>query len=105
MANVRQLPLPARIAGPLAPRRGSSGCMGERTFRRKKRYILEEGIPVPFLAVELGVQTKDGAIVHAKYDKFRQINRFLEFIEDVLPKSLIRIKRPGSSILAVESLI
>ena len=52
---------------------------------RKKRYILEEGIPVPFL-VELGVQTKDGAIVHAKYDKFRQINRFLEFIEDVLPK-------------------
>ena len=52
---------------------------------RKKRYILEEGIPVPFL-VELGVQTKEGTIVHAKYDKFRQINRFLEFIEDVLPK-------------------
>lgn len=55
------------------------------SHNRKKRYILEEGIPVPFL-VELGVQTKDGAIVHAKYDKFRQINRFLEFIEDVLPK-------------------
>ena len=49
------------------------------SHNRKKRYILEEGIPVPFL-VELGVQTKDGAIVHAKYDKFRQINRFLEFI-------------------------
>ena len=57
----------------------------ELSHNRKKRYILEEGIPVPFL-VELGVQTKDGAIVHAKYDKFRQINRFLEFIEDVLPK-------------------
>ena len=55
------------------------------SHNRKKRDILEEGIPVPFL-VELGVQTKDGAIVHAKYDKFRQINRFLEFIEDVLPK-------------------
>ena len=55
------------------------------SHNRKKRYILEEGIPVPFL-VELGVQTKDGTIVHAKYDKFRQINRFLEFIEDVLPK-------------------
>jgi len=55
------------------------------SHNRKKRYILEAGIPVPFL-VELGVQTKDGAIVHAKYDKFRQINRFLEFIEDVLPK-------------------
>lgn len=51
---------------------------------RVKRYILEEGTPVPFL-VDLGVQTKEGRIVHARYDKFRQINRFLEFIEDVLP--------------------
>lgn len=51
---------------------------------RVKRYILEEGIPVPFL-VDLGVQTKEGKIVHARYDKFKQINRFLEFIEDVLP--------------------
>ena len=38
---------------------------GGLSHNRKKRYILEEGIPVPFL-VELGVQTKDGAIVHAK---------------------------------------
>ena len=51
---------------------------------RTKKYILEEGIPVPFL-VDLGVQTKEGRIVHARYDKFRQINRFLEFIEDLLP--------------------
>lgn len=51
---------------------------------RTKRYILEEGIPVPFL-VDLGVQTREGKIAHARYDKFRQINRFLEFIEDILP--------------------
>lgn len=51
---------------------------------RAKKYILEEGIPVPFL-VDLGVQTKEGRTVHARYDKFRQINRFLEFIEDILP--------------------
>lgn len=52
---------------------------------RKKKYILEEGTPVPFL-IDLGVMTSDGKIVHARYDKFRQINRFLEFIEDVLPE-------------------
>ena len=52
------------------------------SHNRKKRYILEEGTPVPFL-VDLGVMTPDGKIVHSKYDKFRQINRFLEFVEDI----------------------
>ena len=51
---------------------------------RKKRYILEEGIPVPFL-VDLGVMTAEGKVVRSRYDKYRQINRFLEFIEDILP--------------------
>ena len=51
---------------------------------RKKKYILEEGKPVPFL-VDLGVQTADGRTVKSRYDKFRQINRFLEFIADVMP--------------------
>ena len=52
---------------------------------RKKKYVLEEGSPVPFLQ-DLGVMTQEGKIVHAKFDKFRQINRFLEFIEDILPE-------------------
>lgn len=51
---------------------------------RSKRYILPEGTPVPFL-VDLGVMTKEGKIVRSKYDKYRQINRFLEYIEDILP--------------------
>lgn len=52
---------------------------------RPKRYILEEGTPAPFL-VDLGVMTAEGKIVHSRYDKFRQINRFLEFVEDILPR-------------------
>lgn len=52
---------------------------------RRKRYILEEGTPVLFLQ-DLGVMTGDGKVVRSRYDKFRQINRFLEFVEDILPK-------------------
>ena len=52
---------------------------------RKKNYILQEGIPVPFL-VELGVMNREGYVVKARYDKFRQINRYLEFVADVLPE-------------------
>ena len=54
------------------------------SHNRVKQYILEEGKVVPFL-VELGVQSKDGKIIKSKYDKFKQINRYLEFIRDVLP--------------------
>lgn len=55
------------------------------SHNRKKRYILEEGVKVPFLQ-DLGVMTQDGKIVHTRFDKFWQINRFLEFIEDILPQ-------------------
>ncbi len=56
----------------------------ELSHNRKKRYLLKEGEPVPFL-IDLGVMTAEGKVVHSKYDKFRQINRFLEFIADILP--------------------
>lgn len=54
------------------------------SHNRSKRYILEEGKPVPFL-VKLGVMTPEGKVIASRYDKFRQINRFLEFIEDICP--------------------
>lgn len=57
----------------------------DRAHNRTKHYILEEGRPVPFLQ-DLGVMTEEGKIVRTKTDKFRQINRFLEFIEDILPE-------------------
>ena len=55
------------------------------SHNRTKRYILPEGTPVGFL-IDLGVMTKGGKIVRQKYDKYRQINRFLEFVEDILPQ-------------------
>ena len=63
------------------------GCAPKVDFshNRKKRYILEEGESIPFLQ-DLGVMTQEGKIVRSKFDKFRQINRFLEFVEDILPK-------------------
>lgn len=64
-----------------------TGCVKEvdLSHNRSKRYILEEGTTVPFLQ-DLGVMTAEGKIVRTKFDKFRQINRFLEFIEDILPQ-------------------
>lgn len=56
-----------------------------QAHNRVKQYILKEGIPVPFLT-DLGVMTEKGKIIISRYDKFRQINRFLEFIEDILPR-------------------
>ena len=56
-----------------------------QAHNRVKQYILKEGIPAPFLT-DLGVMTEKGKIITSRYDKFRQINRFLEFIEDILPR-------------------
>ena len=51
----------------------------------KKKYIMEEGSPVPFL-IHQGVMTREGKIVAQKQDKFRQINRFLEYVDDILDR-------------------
>lgn len=55
------------------------------SHNRTKKYIIQEGKPVAFM-IDLGVMGQDGKIIKTRYDKFRQINRFLEYIEDILPK-------------------
>lgn len=55
------------------------------SHNRTKTYILEDGVPCDFL-IRLGVMTEKGKVVAKRYDKFRQINRFLEMVSDVIPK-------------------
>jgi len=56
----------------------------EASHNRKKKYILNEGELTPFL-IELGIMTEQGKIVNSKYDKFKQINRYLELVSDCIP--------------------
>jgi SAM-dependent methyltransferase len=62
------------------------------THDRVKRRLLTEGRPIDFL-VRLGVMTREGRVVAARQDKFRQMNRYLELVDDVLgelPKGRLR---------------
>ena len=69
------------------------------SHNRKKNYLLDPETPYPFL-IRLGVQSPEGKVKKQKYDKFKQINRFIEFIHDsleYLPKDrTIRILDFGS---------
>lgn len=62
---------------------------------KKKKYIINEGDKVPFLIL-LGVMNDEGKVISSKYDKFRQINRYLEFIDDILPAVQSQIEAEGS---------
>lgn len=77
----------------------TSEKVADLSHNRKKNYLLDEHTAHPFL-VRLGVQTPDGKVRNQHQDKFRQINRFVEFIDDslsYLPKDrTIRILDFGS---------
>ena len=63
------------------------------SHNKTKSYLLPEGKPVSFL-VELGIMNKEGKVFDKKQKKFRQINRFLEFVNDILD-DLCKEKKPS----------
>jgi SAM-dependent methyltransferase len=73
-----------QILGDTALRRAPTRPTADRVHDRSKRRLLEEGRPVPFL-VELGVMTPDGAVRKSRYAKYRQVSRFLELVDDIVP--------------------
>lgn len=73
----------------------------DNSINKSKNYILKEGNPIPFL-VYLGIMTAQGKVISSKYDKFRQINRFLEFVDDILDDVLkIREEKNDNSPLRI----
>lgn len=62
--------------------------LNKKALGGKKNYILEEGMKIPPL-VDMGVFTSDGSVVKSKYDKYKQINRFIEILDDEISQGNI----------------
>lgn len=61
--------------------KNSSNKISAPTINREKNYIFKEGEDIPAF-VDLGIFTKDFKVVQSRYDKFKQINRFIELVDD-----------------------
>lgn len=70
----------------LGKKKSDNAKVANKGHNKEKNYILKEGMLIQPL-IDLGVFTKDGKVVNSKYDKYKQINRFIEIIDDEIKKN------------------
>lgn len=70
----------------LSRKKSDNAKVAKKGHNKEKNYILKEGMIIEPL-IDLGVFTKDGKVINSKYDKYKQINRFVEIIDDEIKKN------------------
>lgn len=70
----------------LTKRKSDNTKLAKKDHNKGKNYILKEGMLIEPL-IDLAIFTKDGKVINSKYDKYKQINRFVEIIDDEIKKN------------------